>query len=236
MSLVARLAQKEPSVDRPSVDRKDQRRQETVDRVLQAARELLATDGEEALTLRKLAAKTGLSPNTIYAHFGKQRSGIVGAVIADALTDIGDVDDRKLDLFEPGRTPWEVVVEQFLSHPDFYRAVTLLRSPERPFERERRNLIKLGRGAKRLLSEAVKDGVLEPGTDLEFLSEHLSLLFRGIADRWARHEIDADAFRSHVLYSVYSALYANATAAGRGRCERLLRVKLARSKRTRKKG
>jgi len=231
MSLVASAEQKERSVDR-----KDQRRQETVDRVLQAARELLATDGEEALTLRKLSARTGLSPNTIYAHFGKQRSGIVGAVIADALTDIGDVDDKELDLFEPGRTPWEAVVEQFLSHPDFYRAVTLLRSPERPFKHELRNLIKVGLGARRLLSEAVKDGVLKKGTDLEFLSEHLSLLFGGIADRWARHEVDADAFRSHVLYAVYSALYVNATASGRKRCERLLQAKPARSRRTRTKG
>lgn len=210
-----------------SLERKDQRRQETVERVLQAARELLASDGEEALTLRKLAAKTGLSPNTIYAHFGKQRAGIVGAVIADALTDIGDVDDRELDLFAPGRTPWEAVVAQFLSHPDFYRAVTLLRSPTRPLEHERRNLIKLGLGAQRLLSEAVNDGVLKPGTDLEFLSEHLSLLFRGIAYRWARHEIDANAFRSHVLYAVYAALYVNATDAGRRRCEPYLRRKTA---------
>jgi AcrR family transcriptional regulator len=219
-----------------AIDRKDQRRQETVDRVLQAARELLATDGEEALTLRKLAAKTGLSPNTIYAHFGKQRAGIVGAVIADALMDIGDVDDQELDLFEPGRTPWEAAVEQFLSHPDLYRSVTLLRSPERPFKRERRNLIKLGRGALQLLSEAVNDGVLKRGTDPEFLGDHLSLLFRGIADRWARHEIDADAFRSHVLYAVYSALYVNATASGRKRCERLLRGEPVRSRRKHTQG
>ena len=201
------------------LDRKDQRRQATVDRVLKAARELLVSDGEGALSLRKLSAKTGLSPNTIYAHFGKQRSGIVGAVITHALLDIGDVDDRELDLFKPGSTPWEAAVDQFLLHPDFYRAIMLLRSEDRPFARESRNLAKVGLRAQELLGQAVHDGILKQGTDLNFLSEHLSLLFKGMADRWARHEIDEAEFRAHLLYSVFSALYVNATEAGQRCCE-----------------
>ncbi len=201
-----------------STDKKVLRRHETVDRVLKAARELLTTDGEQALSLRKLAARTGLSPNTIYAHFGKQRSEIVDALIADALTDIGDVDDRELDVFKAGSTPWEAAVDQYLSHPDFYRAITLLRTGDRPFKHAQRNLIKVGRKAQELLLAALNDGLLKPDTDLPFLFEHLSLLFTGIADRWARQEIDAAAFRRHVLYAVFSALHVNATEAGQFLC------------------
>ena len=205
-------------------ERHEKRRQETVDRVLQAARELLTEVGEEALTLRKLSAKTGLSPNTIYAHFGKQRSDIVGAVIADALPDIGDIDDSKLSLFEPGLTPWEAAVDQLLSHPEFYRAVTMLRTAERRFKHEQRNMIKLGLRAQELLADALRDGYLKNGTDLAFLSEHFALLFRGCAASWARHELDEHAFRRHLLFAIYSALYVNATDAGRKRCERFLRT------------
>jgi AcrR family transcriptional regulator len=223
MSLVTAEVRKERVVDR-----KAQRRQVTVDRVLRAAREILASDGPEGLSLRKLSAKAGLSPNTIYAHFDNQRAGIIGAVVADALTDIGEIDDSELGLFGPGPTPWEAAVEQYLAHPEFYRSISVLRSPEQPFTRERRNMIKLGLGAQRLLAGGVSDGLLRRDTDLTWLAEHLALLFRGVADSWARHELDSAAFRRHVLYGVYSALHVNATSAGRRRCATLLRASTSR--------
>ena len=219
MSLVTPEVPKERAVDR-----KAQRRQVTVDRVLRAAREILASDGPDGLSLRKLSAKAGLSPNTIYAHFDNQRAGIISAVVADAIVDIGDIDDSELVLFGPGPTPWEAAVDQYLAHPEFYRSISVLRSPEQPFTRERRNMIKLGLGAQRLLAGGVTEGLLRRDADLTWLAEHLALLFRGVADSWARHEIDAAAFRSHVLYGVYATLHVNATPAGRRRCAALLRA------------
>lgn len=194
-------------------------REKKIEQVLDAARELIEEDGADALTLRRLASKTGLATNTIYAQFGSSREDIVRAVIMRAFEDIGDTDDRNLDLYTPGNTPWDLAIDQFAENPEFYRAVTLLRTPEEPLYEAEARLGKLNLTGRRLIKAAVEDGFLEEGADLEFLETYFIHSFRGCANRWARREINLDEFRHYHLYAIYTALYFSATRKGRRKFE-----------------
>ncbi|HZH04283.1 MAG TPA: helix-turn-helix domain-containing protein, partial [Myxococcaceae bacterium] len=52
-----------------SKERRDREREELRKKILDAARELFARDGYEAVTMRKLAQKIEYSPTALYLHF-----------------------------------------------------------------------------------------------------------------------------------------------------------------------
>lgn len=183
-------------------------------RILDAARELMEEAGEDAVTLRKLARKTGLSTNTIYAHFGHSRENVVKAIVISAMQDVGDFDERVLSLGEPGNTPWELAVKHFLKHPEFYRAVTLLKTREDPLYAADEQLSRLDLKARTLLLQGVQNKVLKPETDLDALESYFIHTFRGCAHRWARNEITDDEFRQSLLYAIYTSLHFHATDKG----------------------
>jgi AcrR family transcriptional regulator len=81
----------------------------TSDRVLAAARDLVATEGVEALTMRRLADRLGVAPNTIYSHY-PDKGALVDAVLDALLGDIrvpdpaiGDWRDGIVELMEASR-------------------------------------------------------------------------------------------------------------------------------------
>lgn len=184
-------------------------------KILDAARELMEEAGEDAVTLRKLARKTGLSTNTIYAHFGHSRENVVRAIVTSAMQDVGDFDDRELSLDEPGNTPWELAIDQFLGNPEFYRAVTLLKTREEPLYGVEEQLSRLDLQARALLQEAAQNNLLKSDTDLDALENYFVHSFRGCAHRWARNEISDQRFRESLLYAIYTSLCFHATAKGR---------------------
>ncbi len=190
-------------------------RETKIAKILDAARELMEEAGEDAVTLRKLARKTGLSPNTIYAHFDHSRENVVKAIVISAMQDVGDFDERVLSLDEPGNTPWELAVNQFLQHPEFYRAVTLLKTREDPLYAADEQLSRLDLKARALLQEGVRNKLLSPDTDLDALERYFVHTFRGCAHRWARNEITDDGFRESLLYAIYTSLFFHATAKGK---------------------
>lgn len=71
----------------PSFRKTGQRAGLTRDRVLQAARELLAAEGLEALTMRALARRLGVQPNTLYSHVAS-KAALVEALLDEVLADV----------------------------------------------------------------------------------------------------------------------------------------------------
>ena len=59
----------------------------TRDRVLAAAHGLLGEEGVDALTMRALAARLGVSPNALYSHVA-DKSEVVDAVLDDVLAEV----------------------------------------------------------------------------------------------------------------------------------------------------
>ncbi len=197
--------------------KRQQNREETIARILEAARELMEEAGEDAVTLRKLARKTGLSANTIYRNFGGSRDDIVAAIIRDAFQDIALTVDDELSLDAPGRAPWDYAINQFLENPAFYKAVTLFRTGDQPLHEARQHLSHLHSKTFEILESAKRDGLLVAGADVDFLVDHFTYVVLGFADRWAKGGIDGDQFREQILFSVYTSLIVNSTPAGRRR-------------------
>ena len=202
--------------------RRELNREVRVGQILRAARELMEEAGADAVTLRKLAKKSGLTTNTIYAHFGNSRDNLINAIVMDAMADVGYMPDREVNLDEPGNTPWEMAVDQFLENPEFYRAVTLFRTQEVPLADAEPPMKKLSRKARDLLEEAVRDRLLSSDCDVAYLGRHFINAFRGYAHRWARREISGEEFRKALLYTIYTALFFNATPRGRSKFKKFL--------------
>jgi AcrR family transcriptional regulator len=74
-----------PSASGPTVTG---RRSETATRILAAAADLLETGGTEAVTMRKLAARVGVTPMALYRHFS-DREALLAAVADDAFARLG---------------------------------------------------------------------------------------------------------------------------------------------------
>lgn len=62
-------------------DRRTLQKQETRERMLEACRQLLLSEGFHGLTMRKLAAKIGYSATAIYFHFPEQKMRCLGELV-----------------------------------------------------------------------------------------------------------------------------------------------------------
>lgn len=96
------------------------------ERILSAALDLLAGEGENALTTRAVAAAAGIQPPTLYRHFSGKSS------LLDAVAEYGFVkylaekQVRKLgpDLVDNLRRGWDLHVEFGLSHPAVFAVMS----------------------------------------------------------------------------------------------------------------
>ena len=98
---------------------KTQLRQE----ILDAAREIFATEGYQALTMRRVAEKIEYSPTAIYLHF-KDKAELVQA-ICDELFDglvrrLQDLGRRHTDPVEYLEAGLRAYIDFGLKHPDHY--------------------------------------------------------------------------------------------------------------------
>lgn len=85
--------------------------------VLVAARELLAEDGLEALTMRALARRLAVSPNALYSHVAS-KTALIDDVLDDLLAGVAapapDAEDPRRGLHALMASTFDVL----LAHPD----------------------------------------------------------------------------------------------------------------------
>jgi AcrR family transcriptional regulator len=91
--------------------------------ILDAAEELIASGGEEGLSIRELCARVGVTAPTIYHHFG-DKAALVARVVDECFADF----DRALaeraapaDPVEALRWGFDRYVEYGVQHPRHYR-------------------------------------------------------------------------------------------------------------------
>jgi AcrR family transcriptional regulator len=101
--------------------------------ILDAAGELLASGGEQGLSIREVCVRAGVTPPTIYHHFGDKAS-LIDRVVDDcfAAFDVA-FDDRPppSDPVERLRWGFDAYVEYGVTHPIHYRLM-FQRSHVRP--------------------------------------------------------------------------------------------------------
>ena len=85
------------------VTERRQRRDLTLDEVIDRALEIAQAEGEKGLTMRRVADACGVTPMAIYHHVENKEAlltAIVDRVVADAIADLGAGDDWRADLVE----------------------------------------------------------------------------------------------------------------------------------------
>lgn len=101
--------------------------------ILDAAAELLASAGEEGLSIRELCQKAGVTPPTVYHHFG-DKAALVDRVVDEcfAAFDVA-FDDRTPPSDPVARLRWgfDAYVAYGVAHPVHYRLM-FQRSEGRP--------------------------------------------------------------------------------------------------------
>jgi AcrR family transcriptional regulator len=149
-------------------DRRKRDQQALRTRILDAARELFADLGYEAVTMRKIAAKIEYSPTTIYLHFRDKASlvrelcSVDFLALAACFRAIGKVPDPVARIKAIGRA----YVAFGLGHPNHYRLMFM--TPHPPIREEERRITKgsLDEDAWAILvaavSEAQHAGVIRP--------------------------------------------------------------------------
>lgn len=119
-----------------TAERRDRERHEMQTLILDAARELFATEGYEAVTMRKIAERIEYSPTAIYFHFKDKLSllrelmDVDFASFATALQRMGGVKDPVERLRQVGYA----YVDFALEHPNHYRFLFMTPHPPLPPE------------------------------------------------------------------------------------------------------
>jgi AcrR family transcriptional regulator len=115
-----------------SLERRSRERQETRERILEAAREMFVELGYEATTMRAIADRIEYTPTAIYHHFRNKEallSELCGQdfrALATAFHRIGRIEDPVERLRRAGRT----YVEFGLEHPMQYQLMFMTRKPQ----------------------------------------------------------------------------------------------------------
>ena len=181
-------------------------------RILEAARRLIAAGGMQSLSMRKLSAECGLAVTTLYNLYGS-RDDILFALIQDGIDRIVPILDAEAPIEEPiarCRAVITVSVRFFAENEAIYRPM-LVASYEG---------LSCGTGADRRLAkraaamqregieQAIAQGLLSDALDPGRLGEQIYHGYELAAVQWAFGLLDASEFRARALYGMYLALLA----------------------------
>lgn len=118
-----------PSVG--STERREREKAELRAKILDAARELFAKDGYDAVTMRKIAERIEYSPTAIYLHFADKDALLFElvegdfAALAQHFMKLGRIDDPLERIVKCGRA----YVEFGLAHPNHYLLMFTMPAP-----------------------------------------------------------------------------------------------------------
>lgn len=120
-------------------ERRERERQETRDKILEAAREMFATQGIEATTMRAIAQRIEYTPTAIYHHFKDKDALIIELCHGDfrklgrQFTQMERIDDPVERLRRIGMA----YVEFAIANPHHYQIMFMTRTP--PHVHEEKN-------------------------------------------------------------------------------------------------
>lgn len=158
-------------------ERREREREETRTRILDAARELFANEGYEAVTMRRIAERIEYSPTAIYFHFRDKESLLKELCDTDFLTlaqGFGAIAGIP-DPIERLRRAGHAYIEFGLSHPNHYRLMFM--TPHPPINPEEHSL---QRGnpeedayafVQAIIGEAIAQNRFREGLDAELIAQ-----------------------------------------------------------------
>jgi AcrR family transcriptional regulator len=194
-----------------------QRRKE---RILDCARQIIATQGYDALTLSQLATDAGVTVPTIHNLLGK-KSQLIEHLVGDVVSRLGQVllrqegDDPILavQLFT------KELISLYAQDEALYKAAFVAGERAKLFEHQSQQGIfmrSLGLAAQ-VCEKAKINGHLKGEIDTHILAEQLFGCQRLARHDWMNNYIDLNAYKSRVLIGMFSILAADATQEFRDR-------------------
>ena len=196
-------------------------------RILEAARSLIAAGGMPALSMRKLAAEAGLSVTTLYNLYGV-RDEILQAVIEDAVDRIVLILDAEAPLEDPlerCRAVITVSVAHLAENEAIYRPMVVADYEGvsgGPYA-DRRLAHRAAGMQREGIEQAIALGLLHPTLDPERLAEQIYHGYDLASGQWAYGLLDAAGFEARALYGMYLVLLAVAKDDTRPQLESHLR-------------
>jgi AcrR family transcriptional regulator len=201
----------------------DARRQ----RILEAARTLIAAGGMQALSMRKLAAEAGLSVTTLYNLYGV-RGEILHALIDDAvdrMDAILEADAPLEDPLERCRAVITLSIRHLSENEAIYRPMMVAGYEGLALEAtaDRRFATRAAGMQRAALEEAIAQGLLLGTLDPRQLADQVYHGYELACVQWGFGQLNAAGFRARALYGLYVTLLAIATDAVRPKFEAELR-------------
>ena len=195
------------------------------DRILKAAHGLLRQLPMEAVTVKAIAARAGLSAATVFNLFGSK-----GAILAGVFDlDLRAFEARvaaapSTDALERLFASVTIAADFYRRDPEFYRLTMVARGgPPQQGEFEavvREPLLRYWRG---LVQTAIAEGLLAADADAARISVLLGQIANGALIDWTLDAIDVDQLEAELEFGFAACFSAFATAATAPRLkERLL--------------
>ena len=180
----------------PSRSGWDRRQERTRHDVLTAAGEIIAAEGLDGITMRKLAARAGVAVATLYNQFG-DRDGVLVAFVSNGL------DQLEVEFGEqPPRAPIDTTRALFAAFDETLAgAVDVWRPIFAAVEsgQESHGLGAVGDRVVQIiehdLAKAAADGLLVADCDTERLARHIFVTRLNRIEKWAVGAIEWDAYR-----------------------------------------
>jgi len=188
-------------------------------RILAAAREIIAESGPDALSMRELAKKSGLAVTTLYNLFGNKES-IQMALYAEAISSVEpflatqDERDPLSALLAGAETP----VEHLIEHKAAFQPIIQMEyfnHGERASPRSMSFYVNVLGIIRSFVEPAQADGAILAESSVDLIAAELFYAYRGAIEDWCCCEIDDDMFRRRVKCAFLFVLLAVATDSSR---------------------
>jgi AcrR family transcriptional regulator len=190
------------------------------DAILREARFLIANEGFEALKIRDLAARAGLTVPTIYNLIGGKNE-ILAIIIDQMLEQLRFIQDRAG--FGPVEQAFAKQINDLADHfatdESFFRAAFIAGDRSGLFEQSSDEGIfaQFVRQPIAACEQAVEEGLLRGEISPEILGPQIYGSYRLARQDWANGYFDLDEFRKQALTGVFVCLASDAEPAFRKR-------------------
>jgi AcrR family transcriptional regulator len=123
-------------------ERREREKSETRDKILDAARELFATEGYEGVSMRQVAEKIEYSPTAIYVHFADKNELFRELCHQDyaRLAEVFQSSVMSTDPVERLRQTGEIYVDFGIRNPNHYKFLFMTPHPPHEFDEEDREM------------------------------------------------------------------------------------------------
>jgi len=163
------------------------------ERILEAAREIVAERGFEGLTIRELAQAAGVTAPTIYNLIGSKDQVLVAAVAEQTERFVAGIERAAGDVVPIV----DANLRELLRMPRYYRSLLRLMMTSQAAEPARRNVaLVLGAQLRAALGELAEEGGVEAWVDLDVLTSQLAGVLWSASLAWANEWISDAQFEA----------------------------------------